>query len=158
MAVMGMMMRNPKRKRNATNTTRRNNKIWRKTLQTSHLHTFFPQVITRILQHPIRWSKGDGTFCFGQKFIGTCVRSITCRPSTCRNHTFSYTAPVSTYISFICNIQTKVVYRKCKCDPKRGWRHTLLDCEGGLREMGVKYSGYNLVLRKEQDPRSYQKR
>ena len=87
MAVMGMMMRNPKRKRNASNNTaRRNNKIRRKPLQTSHSYTFFPQIITRIVQHPVRLSKGtvllllkqneakgskrDGGFCFIQRSSG----------------------------------------------------------------------------------------
>ncbi len=32
---------------------------------------------------------------------------------------FGYIAPVSTHISFICNIQTKVVYQKCKCEPQK---------------------------------------
>lgn len=88
MAVMGMMMRNPKRKRNASNNTaRRNNKIRRKPLQTSHSYTFFPQIITRIVQHPVRLSKGtvllllkqneakgskrDGGFCFIQRSSGS---------------------------------------------------------------------------------------
>ena len=86
MAVMGMMMKNPKRKRNASNTARRNNKIRRKPLQTSHSYTFFPQIITRIVQHPVRLSKGtvllllkqneakgskrDGGFCFIERSSG----------------------------------------------------------------------------------------